>query len=288
MLGILKETFSKYSKDKVPVLAGSLAYYTVFSLAPILIIVISLLVFFGQGGAQQTILDQVRSVLGDSGAQLVRTMIESRSATGGNWIATLVGVALLLFGATGVFMQLQTALNLIWSVEPDPESGIRHMLVNRLVALGMVLLLGLLMFAALILTTLVQRLASTAGGVLPGSAVLWTLAEVAVSIAVIGALFALVFRVLPDAHTPWGPALVGGFVTGALFTLGKWAVGLYLSKAAVASSYGAAGSLVVLLLFVYYASQILLIGGEFTETYARHRGHAIVPDENAVRRRSWS
>ncbi len=289
MLSALKEIASKYQKDKVPVLAASIAYYTIFSLAPILIVVISLLVFFGQGQAQATILTQVRGVLGDGGASLVRTMIESRSATGGNWIATVVGVALLLVGATGVFLQLRTALNLIWGVEPDPEGGgIGRVLGARLTALAMLLGIGLLMLAALVLGTVVQRLAQGPGAGLPGGGTLWVLLEIGVSAVVMAFLFAAIYRYLPDASVPWRPALVGGAVTAVLFTVAKWAVGLYLSSAGIASSYGAAGSLVVLLLFVFYSAQILLLGAELTETVARRTGQPITPGEYAVRRRPWS
>ena len=284
-----KEVLSKYGKDKIPILAASLAYYTVFALAPILIVVISLLVFFGQGDAQNVILDQVRGLLGSNGAQLIETMIENRQAGGGNWIATVVGTALLVVGATGLFLQLQTALNLIWGVEPDPDSGgVGRLILNRILSLGMVLVIAFLLLVSLVLTAVLESLTQGASAALPGAAALWMVLNWVVSIAVIGLLFALIFRYLPDARVPWRQAMVGGFITSILFTIGKWALGLYLSTAAVASSYGAAGSLVVLLLWVFYSAQILLIGAEFTETYARRSGHAITPDDHAVRRESWS
>ena len=280
---ILKRTFAEWQRDKVPILAAGLAYYTVFAVAPLLIIVIAVLTFFGQGGAESTIVDQIRQALGDDVASLIGSMIENRQAQGGNVLATVVGVVILLVGATGVFAQLQTALNIIWGVKPDPEKGgVGRMVRVRLAGLGMVLVIGLLLMVSLVLSTVISALASSAADALPGSGFLWALLDWAVSLAVITLLFALIFKFLPDVRLAWHSVWVGALVTALLFVVGKWALGLYLSRAGVAGAYGAAGSLVVLLLWVFYSAQILLLGGEFTQVFARRSGHAIRPDEGAV------
>lgn len=284
MIDMLKQTFQEWSEDKVPVLAAALAYYTVFSVAPLLIIVIAVLTFFGQGGAQSDIVDQIGQATSEEVGSLIGTMIESRQDQGGNVIATIIGVVILLVGATTVFAQLQNALNTIWGVKPDPEaSGIRHMIGVRIASLGMVLGIGLLLFASLVLSTVVSSLAGSAADALPGSSFLWSLLDWLVSLAIITLLFAAIFKVLPDARISWRSVWVGALVTALLFVLGKWLLGLYLSRAGIAGAYGAAGSLVVLLLWVFYSAQILLMGGEFTQVFARRTGEGIHPDEGAVR-----
>jgi len=282
---LLKQTFHEWQEDQVPLLAAALAYYTVFSLAPLLIIVIAVLTFFGQGEAQSTLIDQIQGILGDNVAQLIRTMIENREAGGGNLLATSVGGLLLLAGATSVLAQLQNALNIIWGVQPDPQaSNIGQLIRVRLLSLGMILVIGFLLLVSLVLTTVVEGLAASAGDLLPGGDLLWALLNWLVSLAVITLLFALIFRVLPDASVPWATVWVGALVTALLFVGGKWILALYLARGAVANAYGAAGSLVVLLIWVFYSAQILLMGGEFTQVYARRRGHRIQPAKHAVRR----
>lgn len=284
MLEILKQTFKEWQEDKVPMLAAAVAYYTMFSLAPLLIIVIAVMSFLGQGDAQAQIVGQISDAAGENVGELVGTMIENRQAEGGNVLATLVGIAILLVAATGVFSQLQTALNIIWDVKPDPEkSGIKQILRVRLASLGMVLAIGFVLLVSLVLSTVLSGLLSGASDALPGGGFLWPLLDWLISLAVITVLFAMIFKVLPDAKITWSTVWIGALATALLFVLGKWLLGLYLSRAAVAGAYGAAGSLVVLLLWVFYSAQILLMGGEFTQVYSKRTGHGIVPDDHAVR-----
>lgn len=286
MLQLLKQTFEEWRSDDVGVLASSLAYYAIFSLAPMLIIVIAVLTFFGRGDAQVAIFEQIRGVAGQDAAQLVRTMIENRQATGGNVLATVVGLGLVLVGATGVVSQLQNALNKIWNVKLDPErSGLRHMLRVRAVSLLLILGVGLLLFAALVGTAILRSVTAAAREQVPQVSLLWTVLDPLIVITVSGLVFALVFKFLPDVRIPWRTVVVGGVVTAVLFLIGNWLLSLYLSRGAVAGAYGAAGTLVVILLWVFVSSQIVLIGAEFTKVYARRNGDRIVPDPHAVPRR---
>lgn len=281
---LIKQTFQEWQEDRVPVLAASLAYYTVFSLAPLLIIVIAVLSFFGQGDAQSQIVQQLQGALGEDAAGLIRTMIEQRAERGGNVLATVIGVAILLVGATGVFSQLQTALNTIWDVRPDPESGGLWRIVRvRLLSLGMILTMGFLLLVSLVLSTALSAIASSLDGLLPGSDLLWVALNWLLSLGIITLLFALLFQYLPDAKIPWRTVWVGALVTALLFVIGKELLGLYLSRGSVASAYGAAGSLVVLLLWVFYSAQIVLLGGEFTQVYTRRYAGGIEPAEHALK-----
>lgn len=285
MIPLLKQTFEEWQGDNVGVLAAALAYFAIFSLAPMLIIVIAVLTFFGQGDAQVAIMERIRGVAGQDAAQLVRTMIENRQATGGNVLATIVGLGLVLVGATGVVAQLQNALNTIWDVKVDPNrSGIRHMLWVRVLSLLLILGVGLLLFAAIVGTAILRSVTAAAREQVPQINLLWTVLDPLILIVVAGLVFALVFKYLPDVRVPWHPVIVGGLVTAVLFVVGSWLLSLYLSRGAVAGAYGAAGALVVILLWVFVSSQILLLGAEFTQVYARRRGDRIVPDAHAVPR----
>lgn len=285
MLQLLKQTFGEWRSDDVGVLASSLAYYAIFSLAPMLIIVIAVLTFFGRGDAQVAITEQIGGVAGEDAAQLVRTMIENRQATGGNVLATVVGLGLVLVGATGVVSQLQNALNVIWNVKLDPErSGLFHMLRVRLVSLLLILGVGLLLVAALVGTAILRSVTAVARDQVPQIGLLWTVLDPLILITVSGLVFALVFKLLPDVRIPWRTVVVGGLVTAVLFVIGNWLLSLYLSRGAVAGAYGAAGTLVVILLWVFVSSQIVLLGAEFTKVYARRSGDEISLDAHAVPR----
>lgn len=284
MVSLFKQTFSEWQEDKVPVFAAALSYYTVFALAPLLIIVISLLgLFFGQGQAQAQLVTQLQSLFGPEVADTVQGMIEARAQQGGNVLGTIVGFVVLLFGATGVFAQLQNALNAIWEVKPAPGAGIWHLVKVRLLSLGMILTLGFLLLVSLVISAVLAALNGAFSGDLPGADLLWQVANTVVSLAVITLLFALMFKYLPDARIRWRDVWIGAVFTALLFTLGKFLLGLYLGNSGVASAYGAAGSLVLLLLWVFYSAQIVLFGGEFTQVYAKRRGGGVEPAAHAVR-----
>lgn len=285
MWSMLQATIGEWKRDNVSMLAAALAYYTVFSLAPMLIIVIATLTFLGQGDAQMAITRQIQDVGGEDVAQLVRTMIENRQASGGNVLATIVGFGLVLVGATGVLAQLQNALDVIWNVKPDPDgSGVRHTLRARIKALLLILVAGVLLLATLLGTALLRAAAAAVRDQVPRTGVLLAAVDPVILLVVSAVVFALVFKFLPNVRVPWPPILVGGAVTSVVFVLSNALLSQYLSRGAVAGAYGAAGALVAILLWVFVSSQILLIGAEFTKVYARRTGHEVVPDAHAVPR----
>ncbi|MEW5860950.1 MAG: YihY/virulence factor BrkB family protein [Cyanobacteriota bacterium] len=282
ILGLLKDTFTEWQEDKASRLAAALAYYTVFSLAPLVIIAIAIAALvFGQEAAEGGIEEQLRGLLGMQGAEAVEEMIaNSRKAEQGT-IATLISVGLLLFGASGVFGQLQDSLNTIWEVAPKPGRGIKGFIKDRFLSFAMVLGIGFLLLVSLILSAGLTAVGDYLGHLIPGLPFLQVL-NFLISFGVVTVLFALMFRILPDAKIAWGDVWIGAAITSLLFTIGKYLLGLYLGNGSVGSTYGAAGSFVVLLLWVNYSAQILFFGAEFTQVYANKYGSRIVPSKNAV------
>ena len=285
LFNLLKQTFSEWSADKAPVFAAALAYYTVFSLAPLLVIVIGVLgIIYGQSDAQGQIIKQIGELTSPDVATTIQGILNAQAASGGGVLATVLGTITLLVGATGVFAQLQNALNTIWEVKPNPDKGgVMHLIMVRLLSLGMVLAIAFLLLVSLLLSTALSVLGNYFTDVLPGAEFIWQIVNVLVSFAIITLLFALIFKYLPDAKVAWGDVWVGAAVTSLLFVVGKFLISWYLSRGGVASTYGAAGSLVVLLLWVYYSAQILFFGAEFTQVYAKEEGSRIVPSKDAVR-----
>jgi membrane protein len=285
MIRFLKRTFSEWQRDNVSVLAAALAYYAVFSLAPVLIIVIAMLTFFGQGDAQTTIMQQIRNVAGEDAAQMVRSMIENRRAEGGNVLATVVGFALVAVGATGVVAQLRNALNIIFNVQLKPEkSGLRQTIWVRVKSLLLILGAGLLLLAALVGSAIMRAAATALSDQVPGTAQLLAVLDPVVVLVVSGLVFAMIYKFLPNVDVPWRTLAVGAAVTAALFVVGNWLLSFYLSRGAVAGAYGAAGALVVILLWVFVSAQILLLGAELTKVYAERTGNPVVPGERARER----
>jgi membrane protein len=284
MLPLLKQTASEWMEDDAPSLGAALAYYTVFSLAPLMTIAIAIAgFFFGKEASQGQIFDELRVLLGEEGGKAIEEMVQSASAqpTVGV-VATVISVIILLFGASGVFGQLQASLNRIWGVKPKPGRGVLGMIQDRLLSFGFTLVVGFLLLVSLLLTAGIALVADLAGGLMPASETLAQLLNFVLSLAIITLLFAMIFKFLPDAKIAWRDVWIGAFLTALLFTVGKFALGLYLGKSSVASSYGAAGSLIVLLLWVYYSSQILFFGAEFTQVYANRFGSCVAPADNAV------
>jgi membrane protein len=284
MLSLLKQTASEWMEDDAPTLGAALAYYTVFSLAPLMTIAIAIAgLFFGKEAAQGQIFDELRVLLGEEGGKAVEEMVQSaRAQPTAGLVATIISVIVLLFGASGVFGQLQASLNTIWGVKPKPGRGVLAMIQDRLLSFGFTLVVGFLLLVSLLLTAGIALVADWVGGLMPGSETLAQLLNVVFSLAMITLLFAMIFKFLPDAKIAWRDVWIGAFLTALLFTIGKFALGLYLGKSGVASSYGAAGSLIVLLLWVYYSSQILFFGAEFTQVYANRFGSRVAPADNAV------
>jgi membrane protein len=270
---LVKETLVQWNEHKAPRLAAALAYYTVFSLAPLLIVVIAIAGFvFGQQAVRSEIVTQFQNLVGDLGAQAVQAIIEGARTPGSSVLATVIGSGTLLLGAGGLFGQLQDALNTIWEVTPKPGRGIMNMVRARFLSFALVLGTGFLLLASLIVSAALQAFGGYLSSLAPNLGLILELLNTTISMAVITVLFALIFRVLPDVNIAWGDVWIGAGATAILFTIGKFAIGFYLGRSSTASTYGAAGSLVVLLIWVYYAAQILLLGAEFTHVYANEYG----------------
>jgi membrane protein len=281
---LLKATFFEWLDDQAPMLGAALAYYTVFSLAPLLIITIAIAgLVFGAEAAQGQIFDQLRGLLGDASGKAMEEIVQSASAepkTG--VVATVIGLVTLLFGATGVFGQLQASLNIIWGVQPKPGRGILGIIRDRILSFGFILVVGFLLLVSLLLTAAIAFVGKQFEAMIPGTEALIQLLNAILSLAVITLLFAMMFKILPDANIAWRDVWIGAFITALLFTIGKFALGFYLGRSGVASSYGAAGSLIVLLIWAYYSSQIVFFGAELAQVYANRFGSHVTPSSNAI------
>ncbi len=281
-LKLLKEAFQEWQQDKASLLAAALAYYTVFSITPLLVIAIAIAgAVFGQEAAKGEILAQINGLVGEKGAQIIETALANADQPQLGSIASIISVVILLIGASGVFAQLQQALNTVWNVKAKPNSGIGEFIRKRLLSFGMVLAIGFLLLVSLILSAILSGISKLEINLLPGLTSLWQLLNFGISFGCIILLFALIYKYLPDVKIRWQDVWVGAIITALLFTLGKYLIGLYLGRGSFGSTYGAAGSLIVFLAWVFYSSQILLFGAEFTQVYARKYGRKIRPDSHA-------
>ena len=272
-LELLKETHAEWSRDKCMRLGAALAYYTIFSLAPMLVIVIAVAGFaFGESAAEGQIVEQLRGLLGEEGAAGVQGMIKNASQAQTGLIATAIGLTTLLLGATTMFTELQAALNDIWNVPPPKDWRWWDLFRTRVSGFTIILGIGFLLLVSLGISALLSGLHQRIGTLFPGAPLVFQSLNFVVSFGVVTLLFAMIFKVLPDAEIRWGDVWVGAAFTSLLFGVGKLAIGFYLGFAGVGSVYGAAGSLVIVLLWVFYSSQILFFGAEFTQVWARRRG----------------
>jgi membrane protein len=273
---LLRETFSEWLNDRAPRLGAALAYYTVFSLAPLLIIVIAIAgLVFGEAAAQGQIVGQIEGVVGADGARALQTMLANARQPGAGLLATLLGIALLLVAASGLVVELQDALNTIWAAPPRPGLGVLVTIKDRAVSLALVIGIGFLMMVSLTLSAALAAVVKFFAHMLPGTLyVAYALQafNFIVSVGVATILFAAIYKVLPDVTVAWRDVWIGAAATALLFTIGEFLVALYLGQGTVGSPYGAAGSLVILLVWVYYSAQILFLGAEFTKVYAKHYG----------------
>jgi membrane protein len=286
ILDLIKMTFSEWSEDHASRLAAALSYYTAFSLAPLLVLVITILGLLGIGeAAKAQIIAQVRDLVSPEGAELVQNMIDTARSTSTGVIATIISTITLLFGALGVFSELQNSLDTIWEVKPKPTEGffskVRDLFVKRLLSFAMVLVIGFLLLVSLVVSAGLSALNEFVVNTFPIPEFLLLSLNFLVSFAVITFLFAMIFKYLPDAKIAWRDALIGAAVTSLLFTLGKFLIGLYLGSSDVGNSFGAAGSLAIILIWVYYSAQIIFLGAEFTQVYAQQYGSKIIPAEGA-------
>jgi membrane protein len=271
----LREVYAQWSGDRALTHGAALAYYTLFSLAPLLVLVIAIAgLAFGRAAAQGEIVTQMAGLVGEDGARMLEGMIVRASQPASGAIATVVSLATMFFGASGVVGQLQGSLNQIWEAPPPAptSSAVRHALQRRALALGMILGVGFLLLVSLVLSAALSALRDLVAQHLPIAAEVIPPLNFAFSFLVITALFAMIYKVLPDVRLEWRDVWIGSAVTALLFSIGKSLIGLYLGRAGVTSVYGAAGSLVLVLLWIYYSAQLLFVGAEFTEVYARMYG----------------
>jgi membrane protein len=281
MWQLLKTTWQEWNDDEASQLAAALSYYTAVSVAPLLVLVVVIAgLFLGQEAAQGQLITQLRAGMGTEGAQFLETVLQNADQPTLASAAGIISFLTLLWGSTNVFAQLQNSLNKIWNVERRPGAGIWATLRSRLLSFTMVLGVAFLLLVSLVVSSLLIVFVDWGHGLLPGADWVWQVVNFLVSFVVITFLFAAIFKVLPDVAIAWRNVWLGAVVTALLFSVGKYLLGLYLANAG--STYGAVGSLVVFLLWVFYSAQILFMGAEFTQVYARRYGAGIRPDADAV------
>ena len=283
--GLLKQTAQEWMDDKAPQLGAALAYYTVFSLAPLVLVLLAIIgVLFREdpSGAWSKVTEQMGYFLDKSAVQVVTDIAAEASKPGKSTMATIVGIALALFGASGVFGQLQDALNTIWGVKAKPGGGMMSFLRARFISFGMLGGVFFLLLVSLTIEALLKGFSHYVQSALPGGLAIALSVYLIFDFTVVVLLFAMIFKFLPDAEIQWRDVWIGAVMTAIFFGVGKWALGLYLGSGAAASAYGAASSLITLLLWIYYSSQILLFGAEFTQVYANRYGAGGKPSKHAV------
>jgi membrane protein len=275
---LLREAFRDWRADDAPRLGAALAYYTLFAIAPLLVLAIAVAgLAFGREAAQGRVVSEIAGLVGTSGAEAVSSLIANSRKPQEGVIATLLGAVTLLLGASGAFLELKGALNRVWDVVEEPR-GLWGFVRARLAAFALVLAVGFLLMASLLVSAALSAAGALLGAYSSHPLMLLRIANAALSLVVISVLFALIFKTLPDTRITWGDVWVGATLTAALFTIGKFGIGFYLGRSGVTSTYGAAGSVVVLVVWVYYFAQIFYFGAELTQAYARaqgsHRGRA--------------
>lgn len=279
----LKQTVDEFIDDDALRHSAALSYYSVFSLAPLLVICIAIAgAVLGEEAVRGQLDHQLKNSLGASGAFAVQDMVANARKPETNFWVSMAGIVMLLIGAGGLFGQLQASLNAIWGVKSKPGRGLGGMIRNRFLSFSMVLGTGFMLLISMILSVILQAMSKWIGNLGPIPPQVWDALSAGVSFGVITVLFAAIFKILPDARVRWAHVWLGALVTAALFVVGKTGIAWYLGREATSSSYGAAGSLALVLLWVYYSSIILLFGAEFTQVWAKRKGHQIEPSKNAV------
>ena len=284
--GLLRDTISEWQFNEVSLLAASLAYYTVFSLAPLLIIVMMIVgAIFGEEAAKEQIVARMTELVGGQAAEVIATAITNMrtDATGGPF-RLIFSLGFLLFGASGIFAQIQDALDRIWEVEPAPKQKIFNFLRKRLLSFAMILVIAFLLLVSFISNTILAAFVDVLNTIVPGYGYWWQLLSLLLTFGVTTFIFGAIFTILPDAEISWRNTVVGAVITAILFLIGQSLFGLFLRQSNFGSAYGVAGSFVILITWVYYAAQVLLLGAVFTKVFAQRRGSPIVPSEYAVPR----
>jgi membrane protein len=278
-----RQTFGEWSNDKGGRLGAALSYYTVFSLAPLLLVVISIAgLVFGRQAAEGSLFGQLAGVVGPDAAKLIQSAVATANHTKGGVLGTVLGVVVLLAGATGVVIELQDALDTVWKVKPKPNRGLKGVVRTRLLSVAMILSLGFLLLVSLVVSAALAAFSGWLRAVFGDIAILGWVIDAVVALVVIATLIALIYKILPDAKVAWRDVWVGAIATAILFLVGKYLIGLYIGKASVGSAFGAAGSLAVLLVWIYYSAQIVLLGAEFTRVYANQFGEKVRPSRQAI------
>ena len=281
---LFRDAFSQWREHNAFQLAAALAYYTIFSFTPLLTIAIAIAaVAFGRDATQNQLVGGLSDLVGESSAKAIQATIQAASSEQKGGTAAIIGTAMLLLGAAGVVGQLQQSLNFIWGVKS--KSGWKVMIRDRLFSFALVLTIGFLLLVSLVVTALVTAITQFFGDILPGGSYLWHLLDAALSLGLVGILFGMIFKMLPDVSLTWRDVTVGAMLTSVLFTIGKFLIGFYLGHATISSTYGAAGSLVTLLVWVYYSAMIFFYGAEITQVYATRHGSrpATNPDPAAAK-----
>lgn len=280
---LLKETVDEFVQDCVLRLAAATAYYAMFSIGPLLVLVVGLAsLVFGEHTVRHEVMTQAESFVGRDAAKMISSMMNAQRP-GETWVAAILGGVALVLGATGVFSQLQDSLNTVWGVTAKPGKSLWAFVRDRVFSMAMVLGIGFLLLVSMALTAFVNSFTAYVGGLIALAAWVAIFFNSAVSFLVIALLFALIFKVLPDVKIRWSDVWFGALGTAALFTIGKFLLGLYLAHETSVSAYGAGSAFIVIMLYVYYSSVILYFGAEFTQVHARHRGGRIEPSKYAVR-----
>jgi len=281
---VIIQSFKNFAEDKIPKYSASLAYTTIFSLGPLLIVIIFLCsIFFGEEAIQGRIYDQIEQFIGHDAALQIQTIIKNASLNNKGTFAVIIGIITLILGATAVFAEIQDSINTIWGLKAKPKKGLWKIVRNRFLSFSVVVSLGFLLLVSLALSAVIETLNERLKASFPDVAVIvFYILNLVISFVVITALFAVIFKVLPDAKTKWKDILPGALASGILFMIGKFAIAFYIGKAHVGSTYGAAGSLVIILLWVYYSAIILDLGAEFSKTWSSSKGSFIRPNDYAV------
>ncbi len=279
------EVFGEFSNDNATKLSASLSYYTIFSLAPMLIIVISVAgIFFGKDAIRGELFGQINQLIGNSAAKQVQELLKNAEKSNQSGFAAIMGFVTLLLGATGVFAEIQDSINYIWSLKAKPKNSWVKYLINRFLSFSLIITLGFLLLISLTINALLGLFDTQLQRYFESSftVFLFSLINIIVIWGIITLLFAVIIKVLPDGKISWKDTLIGAGLTSLLFMVGKFLIGVYLGQSGVTSTFGAAGSIVLILLWVYYSSIILYFGAEFTKVYTRRYGTPIEPNSNAV------
>lgn len=284
LVGLIKKTLKEWQEDKASRLAAALAYYTVFSIPPLLVVAIGIASLFTERAVvEEQIINQAGSLMGSQGSEAIETILESAESPGrGEILPTIIGVILLLFGASGVFTQLQDAMNTIWNVEADPDRGLLGAIKERFFSFTMVLAIGFVLLVSLLLSTILTTFGDYVGHFVSETEIILWIVNFFISFGAIALLFALIFKVIPDVEVAWRDVAIGAVLTAFLFKIGEFVLGVYFERSDPTSAFGGAGSVILLLLWVYYSVQILFLGAEFTQVYANEYGSGMRPERGAV------